>query len=98
MRIVFFDAHRLGVIAGDRVVDVTGLVGAAGLTPQARLEALVAGWAALAPALRRRPRAGPAWPWRACACGPPCPGPASSSAWPATTSSRDVRSRSSTPS
>jgi 2-keto-4-pentenoate hydratase/2-oxohepta-3-ene-1,7-dioic acid hydratase in catechol pathway len=55
MQIVHFDDFRLGVLAGERgerVVDVSDLVGGTGASPQARLEALIAGWAALAPTLR----------------------------------------------
>lgn len=55
MKFVHFDEFRLGVLAGandERVVDITGLVGAAGATPQDRLATLIADWAALAPAIR----------------------------------------------
>ena len=38
MQLVFFDDYRLGVLANERVVDISDLVG--GATPQARLEAL----------------------------------------------------------
>jgi 2-keto-4-pentenoate hydratase/2-oxohepta-3-ene-1,7-dioic acid hydratase in catechol pathway len=50
MKFVHFDDFRLGVLAGERVVDITGTV--AGATPQARLEALIRGWDELAPAVR----------------------------------------------
>src|SRR6476660_3343322 len=36
VQIVHFDDYQLGVIAGDRVVDVTRLVGDPGLSPQDR--------------------------------------------------------------
>lgn len=50
MQLVFFDDYRLGVLANERVVDISDLVG--GATPQARLEALIRDWATLAPAVR----------------------------------------------
>lgn len=46
MQFVHFDDFRLGVLAGDTVVDITGLV--EGATPQDRLEALIKGWDGLA--------------------------------------------------
>jgi 2-keto-4-pentenoate hydratase/2-oxohepta-3-ene-1,7-dioic acid hydratase in catechol pathway len=58
MRFVHFDDFRLGVLAGEsggdgeRVVDISDVVGGGGSSPQARLEALIADWAALAPAIR----------------------------------------------
>ena len=50
MQFVHFDDFRLGVLAGESVVDITGLV--AGATPQDRLEALITGWERLAPRVR----------------------------------------------
>jgi 2-keto-4-pentenoate hydratase/2-oxohepta-3-ene-1,7-dioic acid hydratase in catechol pathway len=44
---------RLGVLSGERVVDVTQLVGDESLTPQSRLETLIARWDELAPALEK---------------------------------------------
>jgi 2-keto-4-pentenoate hydratase/2-oxohepta-3-ene-1,7-dioic acid hydratase in catechol pathway len=55
MKFVHFDDFRLGVLAGEReerVVDITDLVGAADSGPRVRLEALIAGWAEVAPMLR----------------------------------------------
>ena len=58
MRFVHFDDFRLGVLAGERggdggrVVDISDVVGGSGSSPQARLEALIADWAALAPAVQ----------------------------------------------
>jgi 2-keto-4-pentenoate hydratase/2-oxohepta-3-ene-1,7-dioic acid hydratase in catechol pathway len=52
MQLVHFDDFRLGVLAGERVVDVTDAIGDAGRSPQRRLEALITNWEELAPALR----------------------------------------------
>jgi 2-keto-4-pentenoate hydratase/2-oxohepta-3-ene-1,7-dioic acid hydratase in catechol pathway len=52
VQLVHFDTFRLGVLNGASVVDVTDVVGEAGLSPQSRLEALIANWSELAPALR----------------------------------------------
>jgi 2-keto-4-pentenoate hydratase/2-oxohepta-3-ene-1,7-dioic acid hydratase in catechol pathway len=52
MQFVHFDDFRLGVLTGDRVVDVSDLVGGAGDGPSSRLAALIAKWPELAPALR----------------------------------------------
>jgi 2-keto-4-pentenoate hydratase/2-oxohepta-3-ene-1,7-dioic acid hydratase in catechol pathway len=52
MQLVHFDSFRLGVLNGGSVVDVTDIVGDTGLSPQSRLEALIANWEELAPALR----------------------------------------------
>jgi 2-keto-4-pentenoate hydratase/2-oxohepta-3-ene-1,7-dioic acid hydratase in catechol pathway len=78
MRIVFFDEFRLGVIGGaggDRVVDVTGQVGGAEQTPQARLEALVAGWEDLEPALRAAAAGDGGVPLEGVRLRPPVPRP-----------------------
>ncbi len=78
MRIVFFDEFRLGVLAGaggDRVVDVTGRVGAAGLSPQERLQALVAGWDDLAPALSEAAAGAGGVPLDSVRLRPPVPRP-----------------------
>lgn len=52
MQFVHFDDFRLGVIVGERVVDITDRVGESGSAPQARLAALIANWPAQAAALR----------------------------------------------
>ncbi|HEX5501153.1 MAG TPA: fumarylacetoacetate hydrolase family protein [Thermomicrobiales bacterium] len=52
MQLVHFDDFRLGVLAGGRVADISDVVGDGGGGPQARLEALIRGWADLAPAVR----------------------------------------------
>lgn len=52
MRFVYFDTHRLGVITGERVTDVTDLVGGPALRPQDRLLELIERWSEIAPALR----------------------------------------------
>ncbi len=78
MRIVFFDEFRLGLLAGaggDRVVDVTGRVGAAGLSPQDRLQALVAGWDDLAPALSEAAAGAGGVPLESVRLRPPVPRP-----------------------
>jgi 2-keto-4-pentenoate hydratase/2-oxohepta-3-ene-1,7-dioic acid hydratase in catechol pathway len=78
MRIVFFDEFRLGVLAGaggERVVDVTGRVGDAGLSPQARLQALVAGWDDLAPALKEAAAGDGGVPLDSVRLRPPVPRP-----------------------
>ena len=78
MRIVFFDEFRLGVLAGaggDRVVDVTGRVGAAGLSPQDRLQTLVAGWDDLAPALSEAAAGAGGVPLESVRLRPPVPRP-----------------------
>lgn len=49
MQFVHFDDYRLGVLAGDNVVDISDLVGQIGVGPQARLAALIASWGELAP-------------------------------------------------
>lgn len=51
MKFVHFDDFRLGILAGERVVDISDLVGGAA-DPQARLETLIANWWELAPALQ----------------------------------------------
>ncbi len=62
MKFVHFDDFRLGLLAGEgdagggRVVDISDLVGVARRGPQARLAALIAGWAALAPTIREAAR------------------------------------------
>jgi 2-keto-4-pentenoate hydratase/2-oxohepta-3-ene-1,7-dioic acid hydratase in catechol pathway len=52
MQFVHFDDFRLGVLVGERVVDITDRVGASGDAPQARLAALIANWPARAAAIR----------------------------------------------
>ncbi len=55
MKLVHFDDFRLGVLAGagdERVVDISDIVGVGTSGPQARLEALIANWQELAPAVR----------------------------------------------
>ena len=49
MQFVHFDDYRLGVLAGDNVVDISDLVGQAGVGPQSRVAALIANWEELAP-------------------------------------------------
>jgi 2-keto-4-pentenoate hydratase/2-oxohepta-3-ene-1,7-dioic acid hydratase in catechol pathway len=46
MQLVHFDDFKLGVLAGDRVVDISDIAGG---SPQDRLEALITNWAELAP-------------------------------------------------
>lgn len=52
MKFVHFDDYRLGLLVDGRVVDISDLVGQAGIGPQARIAALIGNWAALAPQLR----------------------------------------------
>jgi 2-keto-4-pentenoate hydratase/2-oxohepta-3-ene-1,7-dioic acid hydratase in catechol pathway len=52
MKFVHFDDYRLGVLADDRVVDISDLVGQVGSGPQSRVAALIANWAELAPAIK----------------------------------------------
>lgn len=49
MQFVHFDDYRLGVLAGDNVVDISDLVGQIGVGPQSRIAALIANWEGLAP-------------------------------------------------
>lgn len=53
MQFVHFNDFRLGVLRSDHIVDITDLVGEAGYGPQARLEALIKNWAALAPIIQQ---------------------------------------------
>jgi 2-keto-4-pentenoate hydratase/2-oxohepta-3-ene-1,7-dioic acid hydratase in catechol pathway len=46
MQLVHFDDFKLGVLAGDRVVDISDIAGG---SPQDRLETLITNWAELAP-------------------------------------------------
>jgi 2-keto-4-pentenoate hydratase/2-oxohepta-3-ene-1,7-dioic acid hydratase in catechol pathway len=48
MQFVHFDDYRLGVLAGDTVVDISDLVGQVGVGPQSRLAALITNWEGLA--------------------------------------------------
>jgi 2-keto-4-pentenoate hydratase/2-oxohepta-3-ene-1,7-dioic acid hydratase in catechol pathway len=75
MQIVFYDDNRLGVLAGDGVVDVTHLVGDAGDAPQARLEALIAGWPAIGTTLRDAAAGGTGVPLSGVALKAPVPRP-----------------------
>ena len=58
MKFVHFDDYRLGVLADDRVVDISDLVGQVGSGPQSRVAALIANWAELAPAIKDAARSG----------------------------------------
>lgn len=49
MQFVHFDDYRLGVLAGENVVDISDLVGQVGVGPQSRVAALIANWEELAP-------------------------------------------------
>ncbi len=49
MQFVHFDDYRLGVLAGENVVDISDLVGQVGVGPQSRVAALIANWEDLAP-------------------------------------------------
>ena len=49
MQFVHFDDYRLGVLAGDTVVDISELVGQIGVGPQSRVAALIANWEGLTP-------------------------------------------------
>jgi 2-keto-4-pentenoate hydratase/2-oxohepta-3-ene-1,7-dioic acid hydratase in catechol pathway len=49
MQFVHFDDYRLGVLAGDNVVDISDLVGQVGVGPQSRVAALIENWEDLAP-------------------------------------------------
>ncbi|HEX2036120.1 MAG TPA: fumarylacetoacetate hydrolase family protein [Chloroflexota bacterium] len=75
MMLVHFDDFRLGILAGEHVVDVTGLVGEAGSSPQGRLEALISGWPTLAPILQAAVERGPGIPLHQVRLRPPVPRP-----------------------
>jgi 2-keto-4-pentenoate hydratase/2-oxohepta-3-ene-1,7-dioic acid hydratase in catechol pathway len=49
MQFVHFNDYRLGVLAGDNVVDISDFVGQIGVGPQSRVAALIANWQELAP-------------------------------------------------
>lgn len=61
MRLIDFDDHRLGVLEGETVRDITHLVDAPGLAPELRMNVLIKNWAELRPQVERlqvdRPRA-----------------------------------------
>ncbi len=52
MKFVHFDDFRLGILAGDRVIDISDFVGGVGDSPQAKLASLIGNWDALAPRLK----------------------------------------------
>jgi 2-keto-4-pentenoate hydratase/2-oxohepta-3-ene-1,7-dioic acid hydratase in catechol pathway len=75
MQLVHFDENRLGILAGDRVVDVTDAAGDAGASPQQRLETLIRNWAELAPAVEAAGRRGEGVPLASVRLRPSVPRP-----------------------
>jgi 2-keto-4-pentenoate hydratase/2-oxohepta-3-ene-1,7-dioic acid hydratase in catechol pathway len=83
MKLALFDDYRVGLVEGDVVYDVTDAVPNAELRPPAFVNALIARWAELLPALERARDAATPTPLAEVRLLPPSPAPAQIIAAPA---------------
>jgi 2-keto-4-pentenoate hydratase/2-oxohepta-3-ene-1,7-dioic acid hydratase in catechol pathway len=72
MQFVHFDDFKLGVLAGDRVVDISDIAGG---SPQDRLETLITNWAELAPKVQAAAASGSGVPLSSVRLRPSVPKP-----------------------
>ena len=82
MKIASFDDNRIGLVVGDRIVDVTEIVGGDGAWPPVAMVQLIAGFDALRPALEQA-AAQPGAPLASVTLKTPVPWPSKIIAYPA---------------